>query len=208
MKKLANSQLCIEFHECFIDTICCYVPSYCYFTPPPFISNENVAQLVKAYYPITNVNPQSIKFLGGFDDHNYYIKGSLVDGNSPKEFIFKVMVENDSNYFDAMTKLMLHLNKEGINASLPVKSINNNFKYAVPLKRSLILQQEVEEDTDYTGLLLTYLPGNILSSVQQSPKLLHDVGAFVGKLNTVLQVTYLFICMRPWPICSYIASCA
>ena len=164
------------------------MPSCCRFTPPPSISNENVARLVKAYYPITNVNLQSIKFLGGSDDHNYYVKGSLVDGNNPKELIFKVMVENDSNYFDAVTKLMLHLNKEGINASLPVKSVNNNFKYAVPLKRSLILQQEVEDDTDYTGLLLTYLPGNILSNVQQSPKLLYDAGVFVGKLNTVLQV--------------------
>ena len=169
----------------FIDTI---IPSCCYCNPPPFISNENVAQLVKAYYPVTNINPQSVKFLGGFYDRNYYIKGSLEDDNSLKEFVFKVMVENDSNYFDAMTKLMLHLNKEGINASLPVKSVNNNFKYAVPLKRSLILQQEVADDTDYTGLLLTYLPGNILSSTQRSPKLLYDVGAFVGKLNLVLQV--------------------
>ena len=110
-----------------------------------------------------------------------------MDGNSLKEFVFKVMVENDSNYFDAMTKLMLHLSKEGISTSLPVKSVND-FKYAVPLKRSLILQQEVEDDTDYTGLLLTYLPGSILSSTQRSPKLLYDVGAFVGKLNSVLQV--------------------
>ena len=163
------------------------MPSCCYCNPPLFISNENVARLVKAYYPITNINPQSIKFLGGFYDHNYYIKGSLVDDNSLKEFVFKVMVENDSNYFDAMTKLMLHLNKEGISASLPVKSVNG-FKYAVPLKGSLILQQEVEDDTDYTGLLLTYLPGNTLSSTQRSSKLLYDVGTFVGKLNSVLQV--------------------
>lgn len=171
-----------------IDTIHCYMPNCSYLQPPPFISSEKVAWLVKANYPMTNINPQSIKFLGGFDDHIYYLKGSLVNDDSLKEFIFKVMVENDPNYFDAMLKLMLHLNKEGINASLPVKSINGNFEYTVPLKKSLILEQEIEQDVDYTSLLLTYLPGNILSSIQRPPKLLYDIGTFVGKLNSVLQV--------------------
>ena len=99
------------------------------------------------------------------------------------------MVENDSNHFDATTKLMIHLNKEGINVTLPVKSINKNFEYAVNLKKSLILEQEVEDDTDYTGLLLTYLPGTILCRTQRSTKLLYSIGSFVGELNSVLQVS-------------------
>ena len=166
------------------------MPSYCYLKPPPFTSHENIAQLVTTYYPVTNINPQSIKFLGGFDDHNYYVKGSRVSGgDSMKEFVFKVMVETDPNYFDAMTQLMCHLNKEGINASLPIASTNNNIEFTVPLTKSHIINQEVEDDTDYTGLLLTYLPGNILSSVQRSPKLLYSIGGFVGGLNSVLQVS-------------------
>lgn len=172
----------------YTDTTHCYMRNYCYLQPPPLMSNESTAQLVKAYYPVNNINPHSIKFLGGFDDHNYYVKGLPVGHDDTKEFVFKVMVENDSNYFDAMTKLMLHLNKEGINASLPIKSSNNSTEYTVLLKKSLIVKQDVEEDVDYTGLLLTYLPGSILSSVQRSPKLLYNIGGFVGKLNSVLQV--------------------
>lgn len=143
---------------------------------------------------MTNINPQSIKFLGGFDDHNYYVKGSPAgSGNSTKEFVFKVMVETDPSYFDAMAKLMCHLNKEGINASLPIASTINNIEFTVPLKRSHIVKQEAEDDIDYTGLLLTYLPGNILSSVQRSPKLLYNIGEFVGRLNSLLQVRYVCI---------------
>ena len=172
-----------------IDNIYCDVPRYCYLKPPPFTSNENIAQLITAYYPVTKINPQSIKFLGGFDDHIYYVKGSTVGSDSIKEFVFKVMVETDPDYFDAMTKLMVHLNKEGINVPFPIASINDNIEFTVPLKKSHIVKREVEDDTDYTGFLLTYLPGNILSSVQRSPKLLYNIGGFVGRLNSVLQVS-------------------
>ena len=165
------------------------MPSYCYLKPPPFTSNENIAQVITTCYPVTNINPQSIKFLGGFDDHNYYVKGSPVGSDSIKEFVFKVMVGTDPNYFDAMTKLMLHLNKEGINVTLPVASMNNNIEFAVPLKKSHIVKQKVEDDRDYTGFLLTYLPGSILSSLQRSPKLLYNIGGLVGNLNSVLQVS-------------------
>ena len=155
----------------------------------PFMSNEKIARLVKAHYPVTNIDPQSIRFLNGFEDLNYYVKGSPVGNDSSlKEFVFKLTVENDPNYFDATIKLMLHLNKEGINVSLPVKSINSSVDYAVPLKKSLIVEQEIEDDVDYTGLLLTYLPGNILSRVQRSPRLLYSIGEFVGRLTSVLQV--------------------
>ena len=174
------------------------MPSHCYLKPPPFTSHENIAQLITTHYPVTNINPQYVKFLGGFDDHNYYVKGSPVGGgDSTKEFVFKVMVETDPSYFDALTKLMCHLNKEGINVSLPVASINGKIEFTVPLKKSHIVKQEAEDDTDYTGLLLTYLPGNILSSVQRSPKLLYNIGRFIGRLNSVLQVSnaYSYVCI-------------
>ena len=166
------------------------------------MSNENVARLIKAYYPVTSINTQSIKFLDGSNDHNYYVKGSRMDCDIVNEFLFKVMVENDSNHFDAMTKLMFHLKKEGINVPLPVMSVNTN-EYTVPLKKSLIVEQEVE-DVDYTGLLLTYLPGNILSSVQRSPKLLYNIGEFVGKLNSVLQVCIytIYACTHASNVCN------
>ena len=161
----------------------------CCSQPPPFTSNENIAQLITAYYPVTNINPQSIKLLGGFYDHNYYVKGSTVGSDSIKEFVFKVMVETDPDYFDAMTKLMFHLNKEGVNVPLPIASINDSIEFTVPFKKSHIVKREVEDDTDYTGFLLTYLPGNMLPSVQPSPKLLYSIGEVIGKLNSVLQVS-------------------
>ena len=164
------------------------VPWLCCSQPPSFTSNENIARLIEAFYPVTNINPQAIKYLGGYDDHNYYMKGFPTGGNSMDEFVFKVMVETNPDYFDAMTKLMFHLNKEGINVPQPVAPFNNNAEFIVPLKKSHIVNREVEDDMNYTGLLLTYLPGNMLPNLRQSPKLLYNIGAFVGKLNSVLQV--------------------
>ena len=163
------------------------MPRLAYLQSPPFISNENIVRLIKTYYPVTNITPHVVKNLGGYEDNNCYVKGSTGDGCT-KEFVFKVMVETDPDYFDAMTKLMLHLNKEGISVPQPVAPINNNTEFIVPLKKSHIVNREVENDINYTGLLLTYLPGNILPNLRHSPKLLYNIGAFVGKLNSVLQV--------------------
>ena len=57
-----------------------------------------------------------------------------------------------------------------------------------PLKRSFILQSHVEEDCTYVGMMLTYLPGQTMAEIERSPTLLYDVGKFVGKLITSLQV--------------------
>ena len=117
------------------------------------------------------------------------------------------MVENDSNFFDGVTKLMLHLNKEGINASLPVNSINGNNEYTMPLKKSLIVEQEIEDDVNYTGMLLTYLPGSILSRVQRSPRLLYSIGQFVGKLNSILQVSIMSYSIVKDTVCNLSMAC-
>ena len=153
--------------------------------------NERVAQLVKESYPVTNINPHSIKFLGGFDDHIYYLKGFPVGSNEIQEYVFRVMLETDSNYYDALTKLILHIRKEGINVSIPVQSIRSSTDYTVPLKKSYMIEKQLDDDVEYTGLLLTYLPGNVLSRVQRSPRLLYNIGEYVGRLNTAMQVNKL-----------------
>ena len=104
-------------------------------------------------------------------------------------YTFRVMVETDPDYYAALTKLMLHINKEGISVTVPVQSTNNSTEYTVPLKKSYMTEKQFDDDVDYTGLLLTYLPGNTLSQVQRSPKLLYNIGEFTGRLSTVLQVS-------------------
>jgi len=158
--------------------------------PPPSLSKNRVAQLIQSSYPII---PHSIHLMNGSDDCNYLVKGSLIGDNARKEYIFKVMIENNPDYFDAITKLMYHINQEGFKVPLPVQPLNNN-KNAIFLKKSFLIQKEVQDDVTYGGLLLNYLPGSILSEVDRSPKLLYNIGTSVGKLSTVLQVrTYVFI---------------
>ena len=154
---------------------------------PPSLSNNRVAQLIQSSYPIANVTPHSVHLLDGFDDCNYLLKGNLIGSNAKKEYIFKVMAENDPEYFDAITKLMYYINQEGFRISLPIQSLNGN-KDTIFLEKSFLAQKESQDDITYGGLLLNYLPGNILSEVDRSPRLLYSIGTSVGKLSTVLQV--------------------
>ena len=153
---------------------------------PPTLPNNRVAQLIQSSYPITNITTHSVQLLDGFEDCNYLFKGSLMGNNATKEYIFKMMVESNPDYFDAITKLMHHISKEGFKISLPVPSHNN--KDTIFLKKSYLVQKESQDDVTYGGLLLNYLPGNVLSEVDRSPRLLYSIGTNVGKLSTVLQV--------------------
>lgn len=163
---------------------------------PPVLSNKRVTELVQTHYLVSNIDSGSVKLLRGYEDRNYYLKECPTrSGNSKddcKEYVFKVMNRKDSQFpefFDALSKLMLFINAEGLTCSLPVQPTTvPNGTFIVPLKKSFMLQTDMEEDCTYVGILLTYLPGQILSEVERSPKLLYSVGEFVGKLITSLQV--------------------
>lgn len=158
---------------------------------PPVLCNKRVTELVQAHYAISNVDANSIALLHGYEDRNYYLKGCPSNGRD-EEYVFKVMNRKDSQFpefFDALSKLMFFIKDEGLTCSLPIQPTTvPNGTFIVPLKKSFMLQTDVEEDCTYVGILLTYLPGQIMSEIEQSPKLLYDVGEFVGKLITSLQV--------------------
>ena len=158
---------------------------------PPVLSNKRVSELVQGHYAVSSVDPSSIKLLNGYEDRNYYLKGC--HGNSEgEEYVFKVMNRKDSQFpefFDALSKLMFFIKRENLTCSLPVQPITvPNGTFIVPLKRSFMLQSDVEEDCTYVGMMLTYLPGQTMAKIERSPILLYDVGKFVGKLITSLQV--------------------
>ena len=159
------------------------------YTIPPLLSNERVAQVIQASYPVANINTESIQLLDGYDDRNYYVQGTPVGSSSSKEYVFKTMVANDPSYFDAITKLMYFIDKEGFKTPLPIQSLTN--EDSVLFKKSYLIEKELQNDVTYGGLLLKYLPGNTLWDVDRSPRLLYDIGAQVGKLSTVLQVQLL-----------------
>ena len=159
---------------------------------PPVLSNKRVAELVQTNYAISHVDLDSIKLLNGYEDRNYYLKVCCHNGED-KEYIFKMVNRKDSQYpeyFDALSKLMFFIKAKGLTCSLPIQPITvPDGTYIIHFKRSFMLQVDIEEDCIYVGILLIYLHGQIMSEIEQlSPKLLYNVGEFVGKLSTRLQV--------------------
>ena len=159
---------------------------------PPVLSNKRVAELVQTHYAISNVDPSSIKLLSGYEDRNYYLKVCSSSSNEGEEYIFKVMNRKDSQFpefFDALSKLMFFIKAKGLTCPLSIKPTTVlDGTYIIPLKKSFMLQIDIEEDCMYVGILLTYLRGQTMSEIEQLPKLLYNVGEFVGKLITSLQV--------------------
>jgi len=153
---------------------------------PPILSTERVGQVIQTSYPVENIIPDSIQLLDGYKDRNYYVKGIPVESYVTKEYVFKIMSESDPNYFDAITKLMYFINKEGFKTSLPIESLSND--NAMFFKKSFLVQEELPDEITYGGLLLNYLPGSTLSEVDRSPRLLYNIGVIVGKLSSALQV--------------------
>ena len=158
---------------------------------PPVLSNKRVSELVQGHYAISNVDPSSIKLLDGYEDQNYYLKGYLSNGEG-EEYVFKVMNRKNSQvpeFFDAMSKLMFFIKRKEFNCSVPVQPTTvPDGTFIFPLKRSFMLQRDVEEDCTYVGMMLTYLSGQTMAEIERSPVLFYDVGKFVGKLITSLQV--------------------
>ena len=161
---------------------------------PPVLSNMRVTELVQAHYALPNVDVNSIELMSGYEDRNYYLKLCSMRNHNDKveEYVFKVMNRKDSQFpefFDALTKLMFFIQAEGYVCSLPVQpNIVADDTFIIPLKKSYMLQNDFEEDCTYVGILLTYLPGKTMSMIEPSPKLLYNVGEFVGKFITSLQV--------------------
>ena len=145
---------------------------------PPVLSNKRVTDIVQIHYAISNVDPNSIKLLSGYEDRNYYLKVRSSRGEG-EEYVFKVINRKDSQFpefFDALSRLMLFIKAEGLTCSLPIKPTTvPDDTYFIPLKKSFMLKTDIEEDCTYVGILLTYLHGQTMSEIEQSPNLLYHV---------------------------------
>jgi len=149
----------------------------------PKVTNEDVHRLVRKFY---NLEVTSIKELNSYDDKNFFIKvkddSCLPDASDrcPHGYLLKILNSLDSKaetLIDAQNQMMLFLNKRGVLCSKPVQNVEKQLKAYTELAAG--------KDKNIIRLL-TYIPGDILVSVDYTPDLLFQIGEMVAKTDLAL----------------------
>ncbi|XP_021349406.1 hydroxylysine kinase-like isoform X2 [Mizuhopecten yessoensis] len=149
----------------------------------------SVTELLRAKYGLIVTSQRQ---LDGYVDVNVWVDVSDVITNPHINerhhdgYVVKLINENDSQrppLLDARQRLMLYVNKAGIPAPLPVRTITGCYTSSVELvtKGDVIKRQIV---------VMSFFRGIVLSDLSMTPDVLQELGRITGKLN---------ICMQTFP---------
>lgn len=149
----------------------------------PEVTVEDVHRLVRTFY---NLEVISVKELNSYDDRNFFVKVKddsvlpNVSDRCPHGYLLKVLNSLDSKasaLIDAQNQMMLYLSQHGILCPRPVQNIERKLMALTKLNGG-----EVKNIVR----LLTYIPGDILASVDYTPNLLYQIGEMVAKTDLAL----------------------
>ena len=96
---------------------------------PPFLPPRVLVSFVSEYFPFQSIETDSIIEFVCYDDRNYYISGTLMDGimtETHEEFVIKFLNSTDSedmNVVDGLTKLKKFLYCRGFTCPYPIPSL-------------------------------------------------------------------------------------
>ncbi|XP_038048590.1 hydroxylysine kinase-like [Patiria miniata] len=154
----------------------------------PFLSNKMASELLVRLY---GLEAKCLRELPSYCDQNFYARapaaGEKRDGpRADSEFVLKVISGDDSlgqagSYGEIVTVLLSLRGDDGVAYPLPVTNLHGGY---------LSLQRFHREPDGARGLflvlLLSYVPGTILSEVKLSNEVLYGVGRAVARLNKKL----------------------
>jgi len=149
----------------------------------PEVTTEDVHHLVHKFY---NLEVVSVKELNSYDDRNFFITvkdDSVLPNPSDRcqhGYLLKILNSLDSKagaLIEAQNQMMLFLNQRGILCSKPVRNVEQKLMALTELR---------DGENKNIVRLLTYIPGDILVSVEYTPNLLYQIGEMVAKADLAL----------------------
>ena len=182
---------------------------------PPDLCAHAVAELICKLFPFKEVEEYSVNQLESYDDRNFYFCGDLERefqtlGNGIKsdsrEFVFKLSNPLLASYevTEGLNAIMQHLNQEGFNCPLPLKGRKGSEIENVSESQLIETQRNNSvcgNERIFCARVLTFIPGELMDRVNEhclTPQLLYNIGNFVGRMDTALQVT--LTCMYAFAI--------
>ncbi|XP_042337584.1 hydroxylysine kinase-like, partial [Plectropomus leopardus] len=141
----------------------------------PNFSQSQVVEMVKRLFGLT---PSEICPLPSYDDQNFYL--APIEGG---EYVLKIL-NSEASKTPSLTEVQMYamsfLQRNGLSAQT-----------ARPTASGQLMSLE---ETDcgygfqkYLVRLLTYLPGNTISKVPLTPKLLYETGKTAARMDKILQ---------------------
>ena len=165
--------------------------SYSY---PPDLSKEAVVGLLKELFPFTEVGESSVKQLDGYEDRNVYFEGRMTgEEDGARQFVLKIF--NSCTTYElaeGINGVMKYLKGRGFICPVPVKARNGSDLLSVS-EESLTVASRGRRKLSFCVCVLTYIPGEVMSTIQPSPQLLYNVGRHIGNIDTALQVIRLLV---------------
>lgn len=163
---------------------------------PPALSNTALVKLITKFYSFDSVDTDSIKHFPGYDDRNFYFRGVLCRTEKETEFVLKIFNQLHSSHevVVGVSNLWTHLIKKGFTFSSYLRNTEGNAVTFVPKTQcheNDILGTLDKEDT-YAVRILHFVQGELLDDIDKrylTPKLMHNVGKFVGRVDAALQVS-------------------
>ncbi len=170
---------------------------------PPSLDSGVVCSLLRHLYPFKVVDEDSVSQLPGYEDRNFYFKGCFeFSGGAMKskittstteydEFIFKVShITNSYEVLQGVNEAMDHLKSKNFNCSYAI--VNCSGENITLLSENQLLRGDPNmrsgRGAQYPVRVLKYIPGTVLHTVQQTPKLAYDIGELAGSIDKALLV--------------------
>ncbi len=160
---------------------------------PPALSNSSLLNIINKFYSFDSIDSNSIKHFPGYDDRNFYFVGTpTASKKNSTEFVLKIFnfLHFEHNEVVGISEIWAHIASKGFNYSSCLHNIEGKAISFVP--KSLCEESPSSPGT-YAIRILHYVSGELLDEINKcclTPKLMQEAGAFLGKLDAALQVSY------------------
>ncbi|GFY54280.1 aminoglycoside phosphotransferase domain-containing protein 1 [Trichonephila inaurata madagascariensis] len=162
----------------------------------PNISEELAIDLARRLYGLEVIE---MKRMVSFDDQNFHIKvakehhnpyiSQLPEDGYTLKITNAVRSAMEGN-FDSIHSALLHLNKKGIRAPLPIQNLEGK---TWKLEKVPLLNEEINiSGPKLCGVhLLTFIPGVPVSTVDYTTDLLYQWGLLLAKFHNAVQIIFV-----------------
>ena len=158
---------------------------------PPRLKSASVVQLLLKHYEFTEV--LDLRQLPSYSDVNFYFQGKS-DAQDQSEFVLKILncARTSKERALALSALWCHQQEKGLKYTGPILNRQGEMVTVLTSRELLQFQDEVpQEYKEFSARVMRFVPGETLDSLDKqhlTPKLLFEVGAYIGRVDTALQV--------------------
>lgn len=184
---------------------------------PPVLNTTSFMNLVHEYYDFKHICENSVKHLPSYYDANFYFRGSIQhsscsssDGKNftetvsehdhiEEEYVLKILNSFRTPYSMAvgLSALWTHLQMKGLDYTSQIVNKQGKTVTMLTAQELQLFETGNSQITELKGnevfcmRVMRFVAGEVFDEVDKrhlTPRLMYDVGAFLGNVDTALKV--------------------